>query len=438
MIFVAALMLIVGGIGAGRPAESATAPDTAESAVADTQGAAEILVADTETVKENPVTVAQGETESAVAPTPEAPEHPDAAPQAANGDSLPANPAPTLSKAETLLSGMTLREKICQLFIVFPEQLTGKAPVTEAGDAMRDGLRRYPVSGIIFDRDSMKNSEQLRALVANTQSFSRIPLIITCDEEGGRVNRLMGAVGTPYVGAALSYRDKGAETAKSNAMTIAAGLTSYGFNMDLAPVADVWSNPANKVIGNRAYSTNFRQAAELVSAAVAGFHAGGVACTLKHFPGHGDTYEDSHTSSARVRRTLAQLREAEFLPFRAGIDAGADAVMVGHLIVGELDDVPATISHKIITDILRGELGFQGVVMTDSLQMEAMTEHYYPGEACVRALEAGADVLLCPNNLDAPIEALTSALNSGRLTEARIDESALRILQLKEAYGILN
>ena len=362
-----------------------------------------------------------------------------------NAESVPATeikndaeeiPAPR-SKAEILLDNMTVREKICQLFMVFPEQLTGKAPVTAAGDAMREGLQRYPVAGIIFDRDSMKSREQITKLLSDAQSMSRIALLMTCDEEGGRVNRLMGAVGTPYVGPMLSYRDKGAETAKANAVTIAGGLTSCGFNMDLAPVADVWSNPDNKVIGNRAYSTDFQEAAELVAAAVAGFHEGGVACTLKHFPGHGDTYEDSHNGLAHVYKTWKQLETAELKPFRAGIAAGADAVMVGHLVAGEIDDKPATFSNVIVTYMLRKELGFTGVVMTDSLQMDAIAKRYGAGEAALWAVKAGVDMLLCPDDLGAAAQELLSALDDGRLSETRVDESVLRILQLKEKYGLL-
>ena len=341
------------------------------------------------------------------------------------------------TKAEKLLSEMSIRDKVYQLFIVFPDQLTGKAPVTEAGEDVKDGLDRYPVAGILFDRDNIRGGEQIYTLLQDMQSYSRIPLLMICDEEGGRVNRLMSNAGTQYVGPMLSYREKGPGTAHANAVTIAHGLTSCGFNMDFAPVADVWSNPANTVIGNRAYSTDFNEAAELVRAAVNGFHEGGVACTLKHFPGHGDTYEDSHNGLAKVYRTKQQLQDAEWKPFRAGIAAGADAVMVGHLIAGEIDPEPATVSHVMVTDILRNELGFTGVIITDSLQMDAVTENYTSGEIALRAIEAGVDLLLAPEFLSEAAEALLSAVEDGRLPESRIDESVSRILNLKEAYGLL-
>lgn len=346
-------------------------------------------------------------------------------------------PEPEPDPAEVLLAGMNLREKICQMFIVFPSDLTGKFQMASAGEDLEQALAEYPVGGILYDRSNMVSREQVRAMLDATQGYVKIPLILTCDEEGGRVNRLMGTVGTTWVGPMLDYKDKGTETAKENARTIASDMVSCGFNMDLAPVADVWSNPANTVIGDRAYSDDFQQAAELVAAAVEGFHNGGAACTLKHFPGHGDTSADSHYGSVYVHKTLDELRQGELVPFQAGIDAGADAVMTGHLIIDQADELPALLSYKIVTELLREELGFDGVVMTDSLQMQAMTDHYGGGEIAVGAVRAGVDILLCPQSLPESVEALTDAVESGEITEARIDESVLRILRLKQNAGIL-
>ena len=350
---------------------------------------------------------------------------------------LPA-PEPEPDPLALLLAGMDLREKVCQLFIVFPQAITNGSCITEAGEAMEQGLASYPVGGLILDRTNLVTQEQVCAMLEETQGYSAIPLLITCDEEGGRVNRLMKTVGTTWVGPMLDYKDQGGKTARDNAWTIAQDLRSCGFNMDLAPVADVWSNPNNTVIGDRAYSDDFDQAAGLVSAAVEGFHAGGVACTLKHFPGHGDTSADSHYGSVYVHKTLDELRQAELLPFRAGINAGADAVMMGHLILDQIDDQPALLSSKIVTELLREELGFDGVVVTDSLQMQAMTDHYGSGEIAVGAVRAGVDLRLCPTDLDGAIDALTQAVEEGTITEERLDKSVLRILRLKQERGILD
>ncbi len=346
-------------------------------------------------------------------------------------------PEPAPSAAQQLLETMTLREKVCQLFVVFPVNLAGPDQVTEAGEPTRLALEQYPVGGLIYDRTNMAGKEQARDMLAAVQSYSRIPLLLACDEEGGRVNRLMATVGTTYIGPMLQYKDQGVGKAAENARIIASDMAALGFNVDFAPVADVWSNPKNTVIGDRAYSDDFSQAADLVAAAVEGFHQGGVACALKHFPGHGDTSADSHNGSVYVYKTLDQLREAELLPFRAGIGAGADMVMIGHLIISGVSEEPALLSPEIVTDLLREELGFTGVVITDSLQMRAMTDVYGAGEIAVGAVLAGVDLLLCPENLEEAVESLTAAVESGEIPESRLDESVLRILTMKEARGLL-
>lgn len=341
-------------------------------------------------------------------------------------------------QAQELLADMTLHEKLCQLFVVHPQALTNTSPVLSADKTMEQALTDWPVGGFLLDKSNMSDQQQLTDLTSGLQSMSEIPLILTCDEEGGRVNRLMSTMGTTRVDAMLDYKDDGSDTAFDNASIIAADMVSYGFNLDLAPVADVWSNPDNTVIGDRAYSNDFEQAAELVAAAVEGFHEGGVACTLKHFPGHGDTSADSHYGSVYVYKTLAELRENELLPFQAGIDAGTDAVMIGHLIISDISSEPALFSYEIVTELLRNEMGFDGVVITDALQMQAMTDHYSSGEIAVKAVQAGVDILLCPADLDAAVAALEEAVKTGIISETRINESVLRILNLKIKQGMLS
>lgn len=365
-----------------------------------------------------------------------APSSPSAAPPTPTPAPTP-TPDPEAARAAELLSGMSLREKLCQMLITTPAVLTGGREVTTAGDGIRAGLAQYPVGGLFYNKTNMVDKAQVTEMLRATQTCSDIPLLLTCDEEGGRVSRLMSTVGTTRVGPMLDYRDEGPGTARENARTIAGDMAGLGFNMDLAPVADVWSNRENTVIGDRAYSDDFEEAARLIPAAVEGFHEGGTACVLKHFPGHGDTSEDSHEGSAYVHRTLDELRSGELLPFQAGVDAGADGVMIGHLIVPSVSEEPALFSTELVTGLLREEMGFDGVVMTDSLEMKAVTEHYGVGETAVRAVEAGVDLLLCPQDLDETLDALTQAVEAGRLTRARIDESVRRVLMLKLRRGVL-
>ncbi len=354
-----------------------------------------------------------------------------------DGEESEHTPKPGSSQAELLLEDMSIREKVYQLFVVFPSQVTGVSPVTTAEGLTGQKLGDSPVGGLIFDKSNMVSREQVTEMLNTVQACSKIPLILTCDEEGGRVNRLMSTVGTTDIDSMMSYRDQGTDKAAENAEIIAGDLVSCGFNTDLAPVADVWSNPQNTVIGDRAYSDDFAQAAALVAAAVEGFHEGGVACTLKHFPGHGDTAADSHTGAVYVTKTLEELRAGELLPFQAGIDAGADMVMTGHLTVTDVEEVPAVFSYRVVTELLREEMGFDGVIITDSLQMKAVTKYYDSGQAAVLAVQAGVDILLCPADLEEAAEALLEAVETGVISEERLDGSVLRILKLKEDRGIL-
>ena len=280
-------------------------------------------------------------------------------------------PEPEPDEAEKRLAEMTLREKLCQLMVVKPQMLVNRSALTAVDDTLREAMKEYPVAGFLLAGEHIKTAEQLSALTRDLQRAGDNRLMLAVDEEGGRVARLMTVVGTTPLKDMYSYRNEGTKTAYQNAWTLAQDLRRFGFNTDFAPVADVWSVKENDVIGNRAYSDDYDQAAELIASAVHGFRDGGVLCALKHFPGHGSTTTDSHVEAADVRKTLDQLKKQDLKPFAAGIEAGADMVMVGHLTVKAADSVPATMSRAIMTDLLRGEMGFDGVIITDSLQMKA-------------------------------------------------------------------
>ena len=338
---------------------------------------------------------------------------------------------------EKTLADMSLRDKVCQMMFVRPESITGIDVVTAAGDTTKSALEQYPVGGIVYFAQNMESKDQVKEMIDNSQSYSKVGLFISTDEEGGMVNRLMNTVGTTYIDSMYNYKDEGIQKAHDNAYTIASDMAALGFNMDFAPVADVWSNPDNTVIGERAYSDDYSQAAELVGSAVKGFEDGDIMCTLKHFPGHGDTAEDSHYSSAYVKRTKDEIMADEMQPFTAGIDAGAEFVMVGHLIVPDIDELPATLSYKITTEMLRNEMHFEGIAITDSLAMGSIADNYGVGESAVMSIKAGIDMLLDPTDIDTAIDAVVQAVESGDITEDRIDDSVRKILALKEKHGLL-
>lgn len=343
----------------------------------------------------------------------------------------------TSELVEKTLADMSLYEKICQMMYVTPEKITGIGVATAAGETTKQALEKYPVGGIVYFAQNLESKDQVKEMISNSQSYSKIGLFISTDEEGGIVNRLMDTVGTTYIDSMYNYKDEGTQKAHDNAYTIASDMAALGFNMDFAPVADVWSNPDNTAIGERAYSDDYSQAAELVGSAVKGFEDGGVMCTLKHFPGHGDTAEDSHYSSAYVRRTKDEIMADEMQPFTAGIDAGAEFVMVGHLIVPDIDELPATLSYKITTEMLRNEMHFEGIAITDSLAMSSIADNYGVGESAVMSIKAGIDMLLDPTDIDTAIDAVVQAVESGDITEDRIDDSVRKILALKEKHGLL-
>ena len=337
-----------------------------------------------------------------------------------------------------ILNQMDLHQKVCQMSIVFLDSLIGVSNTTAAGDIVKNALTEYPVGGVLFQKGNLSSEEQVISMIQGIQSYANIPLFVASDEEGGRVARVMETLHPYSLDAMLTYKNMGKKKAYENAVLIAGSIKKYGFNTAFAPVADVWSNPENTVIGDRAYSDNFEQAAELISAAVQGFRDQDIICSLKHFPGHGDTKVDSHYGAAYVTKSLDQLRKEEFLPFKAGIDAGADMVMIGHLIVPDIEDVPATFSYKIVTDILKNELNFEGIVITDALNMQAIADHYDSSTAAVYAVKAGADILLCPSSLQGSVEALMNAVQRGEFSEERINESVKKILKLKFQKGIIS
>ncbi len=338
-----------------------------------------------------------------------------------------------------IIENMTLNEKVCQMFIVAPESLSMGETVQKVSQAFKSGLEDYPVGGIICFASNVGSRTQLKQMLSDMSKLGEIPMFLSVDQEGGKVARLKENVGFPLLESMYAYRNEGEEIAYKNAKTIAEEMKKLGFNLDFAPVADVWSNKNNTVIGERAYSDDFSESASLVSAAVKGFHDGGVMCTLKHFPGHGDTFVDTHNALAYVSKTKTELNFQEILPFQAGITAGADMVMIGHLVIKDIDDKnPATLSEAVVTDYLKQELGFDGVVITDSMAMGAVSTLYGSGELSVRAINAGVDIVLMPKSLSVAVEGVLKAVNDGRISEERIDESVKKILKLKRKYGLYN
>lgn len=333
------------------------------------------------------------------------------------------------------IAGMTLEQKVAGLFFVQPEQITGVSQVVQAGEGTREALSKYPVGGLIYFKENIQTKEQLTQMLSNTVSYSSFPLFLGVDEEGGRVARVADALQLENVGDMAQIGAAGDPQAAYTANeTIGSYLASYGFNVDFAPVADVLTNAGNTVIGDRAFSEDPQVAAEMVGSAVAGLQSKGVSACIKHFPGHGDTAADSHTGAAETLRTKEEMEAAEFLPFQAGIEAGVDMVMVGHVSAPELtggEKIPAVLSEEIITGILRNELGYDGIVITDAMNMGAVTEYYEADVAAIMALKAGADMVLMPEDFTLAYEGVLKAVQDGTISQERINDSLTRIYKVK-------
>lgn len=338
-----------------------------------------------------------------------------------------------------LLADLTLEQKVGQLFLVAPEQLLPEAgALTAMSPALGEALSRYPVGGIILFADNIRSPAQLEAFNQELRLACYIGPFLAVDEEGGQVARLANnpAFALPRYASAAAAET--AENALSMGRTIGAYLKEYEFNLDFAPVADVNTNPGNPVIGTRAFSSDAETAARMAAAFTAGLNEYGIIGCYKHFPGHGDTAEDSHSGLAFSYATREKMENCQWLPFReAGI---ADFVMVGHIAAPEVtgDTMPATLSPQMVTKILKGDLGFTGLVITDSMQMGAITDSWRSGEAAVAALQAGCDIILMPEDLPEAFAAVLNALEDGTLTTQWLDDTVYRILEFKKLHGILD
>ena len=384
-----------------------------------------------------------------VSPASAVPGSPQASPQPAQGQDLEA-------QARAQMRGMSLDQRIAQLFVISvwgksADEVHPTNQVEYGVDTPAQAIEKFGPGGVIyFNNSGTDNVDSPKQLAAFSNGLQRaavrhnthLPLIVAIDQEGGNVTRLESPAtefpASMGVGAARSTED-----AKDIATINGSELRAMGVNQNFAPVADVNSNPLNPVIGARSFSSRPELTSAMVTAEIEGYQEGGrrtetVSSSAKHFPGHGDAETDSHTGLPNIDRTEAEWREIDLPPFQAAIDAGIDSIMTAHIQVPSLDPsgVPATLSQPIMTGLLRDELKYRGVIVTDALGMGGANV-FPPEEIPVMALEAGVDQLLMPPDLPLAINAVRAAVDSGRLTERRINESVLRILLLKLKRGIL-
>ncbi|GAA2170611.1 MULTISPECIES: glycoside hydrolase family 3 protein [Glycomyces] len=362
---------------------------------------------------------------------------------------VPVDDETTPDWVETQMASMSLADKVGQLFMVY---VHGESADTDHADAVASNLERlgadngaafiagFKPGGIIyFDwANGLTDPEQIVALSNGLQEAAEVPLLIATDQEYGRVVRI-GEPATQFPGAMPLGATRDAEAARNAAETAGSELRAMGLNLNFAPDADVNVDPANPVIGVRSFSSDPELVAQFTTAQTGGYQAGGVAVSAKHFPGHGDTGTDSHLGLPVITHTVEEWERIDAPPFKAAIAAGTDLVMSGHLQFPALDDSlrPATLSEPILTGLLREQLGFEGVIVTDSLEMEGVRTEYGDERVPVMALQAGADLLLMPPDFPLAYDAVLAAVDAGELTEERIDASVRRLLALKVKRGLI-
>ncbi len=334
---------------------------------------------------------------------------------------------------DTRIAAMSLEEKVGQLFQV------GFSGST-VNDEIKDLIENYHIGGVIYFSRNIKNPAQTAELSNNLQqlaldSGSGFPLFISADQEGGTVTRLKGAThfpGNMALGAAQSKN-----LTEKVAQATASELKNLGINVNLAPVLDVNNNPANPVIGVRSFGEDPELVAELGMSYIKGLQSEGITATAKHFPGHGDTDTDSHLDLPIIKHQRSRLDEVELYPFKKAIEAGVDSIMTAHVYfpaIEKEEGIPATLSKSVLTDLLRDELKFEGLIITDCMEMNAIVNTFGTVEGAVRTIEAGSDTVLVSHSYQQQkkaIEAVIEAVKSGRISEKRIDQSVKRILTLK-------
>ena len=351
------------------------------------------------------------------------------------------------SCVEDELSKMTLREKVGQMFIVRPESLDSTIHWTSSSElpqyktrsvnnVMAYVNRNYPVGGIILFAHNIDNEEQLSNYISQIRKLNGSPLLCI-DEEGGTVARIANNqnFNVPKYESMAAIGGSGDPINAYNAAnSIGKYLKTYGFDINFAPVADVNTNPDNIVIGKRAFSSDPQIAAPMVVNYLQGLHDAGIIGCLKHFPGHGDTHADTHYGFAETRKTWEEMSVCEMITFKAGIAAGAQFVMTAHIAAPEVtgNNLPSTLSEVMLQDKLRRELGYKNIIITDAMEMGAITQLMSGGEAAVKTIEAGADIVLCPQNFLSSFDYVVKAVESGRISRQRIDNSVRRILTLKK------
>ena len=336
---------------------------------------------------------------------------------------------------------MSLEEKVAQMFMVTPEALCQvNESVVASGEQTRQAFNNRPVGGVIYNSSNLQSPQQVKEMLANLQTYSndrvQLPVFTAVDEEGGTVARVSGnpAMGIePYPKMSEVGASKDTERALKIGAEMGQYLSDLGFNIDFAPDADVLTNPENALLKSRSFGSDAQTVSDMAAAFTKGLQKSSVLATYKHFPGHGSTNTDTHEGITISQQDPNQLDSVDLVPFKDAVSKDVKLIMVSHVsfpkVVG--DNTPATLSRKVVTDLAREKLGYQGILITDAMAMGAISEIYQPADAAVAAIQAGNDIVLNPADFDAAYQGVLAAVQAGTISQEQIDQSVERIVTAK-------
>lgn len=347
---------------------------------------------------------------------------------------------PLTQEAITIVTGMSIEQKVAQMFVITPDALTGTTGATVVGNTTKQAYAEHPVGGLIYEKNNFKTKEQTKAMLEAMKTLSvetiALPIFLGVEEEGGKASVIASKspldVDNIDDMSAIGATGDAAKAYEASA-TIGSYLSELGFNLNLAPVGDVLTNESNTALADRSFGKDSSVVADMTVSALQGLKEKGIYGVVKHFPGQGATIGDARKGAVSTEKTLEELMACELVPFEKAIASGAEFIMAGHISVPGItgNTVPTSLSEYMITQVLRTEMGYKGIIITDAMNVKAITESYDSGEAAIAAINAGVDMILMPADFEAAYDAVLGAVKNGTIPEERINSSMVRIVKAK-------
>lgn len=335
---------------------------------------------------------------------------------------------------DAMISQMTLEEKVAGIFIVTPESLVGQGNVTKAGEGTKEALEKYAIGGVVYDKKNIQSEQQLTDLVNNTVEYSRYPLFIAVEENGGDQSPVQSALKLDKIDSQLDMAAAGDESViYNNYKNMGTYLSKHGFNLVLGPSGDILTDSDKSKVGKNSFGKDQNVTSNYVNQAINGLHDAGINTCVKHFPGEGGADADPKNAMSATTSSVELIKGYDMVPFKMAAEAQTDMIMVSHesaeVITG--DSTPCSMSKEVMTDIIRAEMLYDGVIITAAMNVPSITEYYTDDEVAIKAVKAGADMILAPSNFEAAYNAVLAAVQDGSISEERLNDALKRIYKIK-------